>query len=120
MTFTLPFGKYKGWEPIEAPTDYLQWMIKTCKLSTGLKAAIRAELEARGVSLPTGPEVSAGAPPCKSCGNKIALVEWQTLADKRRMIRATCCRCGGFMGFLPQTDHNKDLADRDVGGWHRD
>ena len=46
----LPFGKFRGRNPRDVPdTDYLLWFLKTCKPSTGLRAAVRAELLRRGI-----------------------------------------------------------------------
>jgi uncharacterized protein (DUF3820 family) len=69
----LPFGKYRNRELTdpEIPADYLLWFLRTCDPSTGLRAALRQELRARGVKkadLPPDP----GPPPrparCRRCG----------------------------------------------------
>jgi uncharacterized protein (DUF3820 family) len=40
----LPFGKHRGRSPGDVPTDYLNWLLRTCKISPGLRAAVRDEL----------------------------------------------------------------------------
>jgi uncharacterized protein (DUF3820 family) len=35
----LPFGRHKG-QPLDTvPSDYLDWLLRSCKLSSGLRAA---------------------------------------------------------------------------------
>ena len=47
----MPFGKHKGQEIDDLPTDYLRWMIKNLTdLSYSLRTALEDQLEIRGVS----------------------------------------------------------------------
>jgi uncharacterized protein (DUF3820 family) len=50
-THVLPFGKHKGQELSSVPTDYLRWCLGNCKLSSGFRVAVVAELHALGVEL---------------------------------------------------------------------
>jgi hypothetical protein len=114
-THTLPFGKHRGKPPGDVPVDYLLWLVRTCKLSSGLRAAIRADLLAREVDedqLP--PEPQAQAPCCRRCGHAALRLAWQPLAgtESSRVIRADCRACGAFVYFAPQTPDNIALADR--------
>jgi hypothetical protein len=44
---SLPFGRHKG-EPLgQVPSHYLAWFLRECKPSTGLRAAVAAELTRR-------------------------------------------------------------------------
>jgi hypothetical protein len=46
------FGRHKG-EPLSAvPSDYLVWALSTVRMSRGFRAAVEAELAARGVAVP--------------------------------------------------------------------
>jgi uncharacterized protein (DUF3820 family) len=42
VTAGLPFGKHAGCPLPDVPTDYLQWVIRECKLSSGLRGAVAA------------------------------------------------------------------------------
>jgi hypothetical protein len=109
----LPFGRHKGQPPASVPTDYLEWLLRTCKLSSGLRAAVRAELVRRGVNpsqLP--PEPPAKAPPsCRRCRGREPSLSWQELGGGRRAIRANCQWCGRFVTFVAQTPGNVVRAD---------
>jgi hypothetical protein len=48
MEHFLPSGKFRGCVPRSVPKDYLDWFPRNCKPSSGLRAAIRAELVRRG------------------------------------------------------------------------
>jgi hypothetical protein len=43
----MPFGKYKGLLVEDVPTDYLEWMLETCRLRYSLREAVQCELTAR-------------------------------------------------------------------------
>src|SRR5262249_42894717 len=111
-----PFGKYSGQPPSAIQADYLLWMLKTCKLSSGLRAAVRAELLARAPPEPPLPPDPAPAPPpaCPRCGGGDLRRYWQRHAGgRRRAIRADCRRCGCYVCFLPQTAENVAAANAD-------
>jgi hypothetical protein len=114
----IPFGKHAGKSPADVPADYLVWMLRNCKLSTGLRAAIRADLIRRSVDSSKLPPEQEPAPPprCRRCGGMEMRLYWQELAGKgARTIRADCKRCGRFTTFVPQTAANvaqADAADR--------
>jgi hypothetical protein len=40
------------------------------------------------------------ARPCPGCGG-LPAYRWQRIADGRRQIRASCERCGRWLGFAP-------------------
>jgi hypothetical protein len=60
---TLPFGKHKGRPLGDVPGDYLRWMLRECKLSSGLRAAVGAELATRAPTLTPVASVWAEATP---------------------------------------------------------
>jgi uncharacterized protein (DUF3820 family) len=72
---SLPFGKYKGQPLAAVPSGYLHWVLETCKLSSGLRAAIAAELETRGIApprcrRPRSPNAPVAPVSIASSGNK--------------------------------------------------
>jgi hypothetical protein len=110
---TLPFGRHKG-SPLPAvPTPYLSWAYRTVKLSSGLRAAVRAELESRDDCPADLPEETAQKPhPCRRCGGVELRLTWQQLANTvSRVIRGDCRRCGQFVLFVTQTPENMAIAD---------
>jgi hypothetical protein len=110
---SLPFGRHRGWPLGEVPTDYLLWLLRTCKLSTGLQAAVRAELLSRPNCPPQlDPEPGPGPVRCRRCGGTDLRLYWQQLAGAGgRAIRADCRRCRRFVAFVPQTAANVAAAD---------
>src|SRR5579871_4786201 len=96
---TLPFGKHKDKLPGEVPTGYLLWMIRECKLSSGLRLDIGDELRRRNVEAPAPPPLKC-PPRCKRCPSEDFSVEWQEDRRGRRCLRATCS-CDLFLCFLP-------------------
>jgi hypothetical protein len=91
--------------------------------------AVRAELERRGVRAeapvteaprPTEPAPAAPVEPveptapltCAKCGPCYHRTTWQQNRDRRRVIRLSCARCGGFIRFLPQTEESVAEANR--------
>jgi hypothetical protein len=110
----IPFGKHRGKAPADVPADYLLWLLRACKLSTGLRGAIRSDLIRRGVDpsrLPPQPE-AAPPPNCRRCGSPEMRLYWQELGGQGgRTIRADCKRCRQFVAFVPQTPANVARAD---------
>jgi hypothetical protein len=94
------------------PTDYLHWLYRNCKLSSGLRAAVRAEL----LSRPDGPaclppEPASPPPECDRCHSRDVALSWQQVSNGGKRIRAECRRCGRFVKFLPETPENVAAAD---------
>jgi hypothetical protein len=88
----LPFGEYKDKPLAEAPSHYLVRVHGTCKLSSGLCAAVTDELARRGV------RVTAPAPPrplrtCPCHPDTKPICFWAGDSLGRRMIRAECRIC---------------------------
>jgi uncharacterized protein (DUF3820 family) len=98
---TLPFGKHKNRPLPEVPSDYLLWMARTCRLSTGLRAAVGAELAHRGLEVPSMPEPNPKIPLCARCGIESFAVCWQEVRSGERRIRAECMKCGRWLSWLP-------------------
>jgi hypothetical protein len=65
---TMPFGRHKGTPLADVPESYLGWPLPGCKLSSGLRAAVAAELERRGVRPPAA--AVKAEPDC--CGAKLS------------------------------------------------
>lgn len=106
----LPFGRHKGRPPAEVPTSYLNWLIRTVKLSSGLRAAVAAELQSRGSSVPPAP---APAPPrdCRTCPGAEILCLWGEARNGRRFIWGECSRCRRSVGHLPLVPPYTTRAD---------
>jgi hypothetical protein len=49
---------------------------------------------------------------CPRCGNPGRRLAWQAFSDGRRHIKATCNKCGTFVGYAPQTPQNVAEAER--------
>ena len=67
LSLVLPFGQHRGQPQCMVPTDYLTWLLATVKLSSGLRAAVTAEVEARGETAPPPPAPKL-PPVCCRCG----------------------------------------------------
>jgi hypothetical protein len=104
---------YKGCLLWQVPKDYLAWLLRTCKLSSGLRAAVRAELLHRGAdSSGLPPELPpASEPTCPRCGCRGMAYAWFEDRLKRRQVRRSCGRCGKHLGFAPQVPPYTTLAD---------
>ncbi len=103
---TIPFGKYRG-KPVDGvPSSYLQWVLRECKPSHGLRAAIARELTRRGagVPAPTVPPAAGQPPRCLRCPSAPALAMWQEDVRGNKRIRAECSRCRGFLCWAPQVE----------------
>jgi hypothetical protein len=111
----LPVGKHQRKPLSEVPVDYLRWYLDTCRVSSGLRAAIKQELVRRGAdpaSLPADPPRRLVA--CQRCGSREVRVSWQERRGDA-LLRGDCARCGHFVGWQPLTDENVAAADRTKG-----
>lgn len=115
MVHTMPFGKYKSVPVAAVPSDYLQWLAKVCKLSSGLRQAIAAELQARGATVPEPPAAKPPLP-CPHCGESKLAHHWLQTRNNRRQISRTCSRCKASLGFAPQVEPYIAEADSRVKG----
>lgn len=108
---TLPFGAHKGRPLPDVPADYLRWALAECKLSSGLYAAVAAELARRGLPVPPPPPPKP--PPACACCGPAGKVRYRWSADRlgRPHIRAECRRCRRFLGLAPQVEPYTQLAD---------
>jgi hypothetical protein len=97
----LPFGQYAGHALRDVPADYMNWLLRTCKLSHPLRQAIRQELVGRNDGGELPPEPAPKPLACPDCGSADARFYWTTQAGGRRAIRADCAVCGAFIRFAP-------------------
>lgn len=97
------FGRHRGKLVSEVDTGWLGWSLRQdkVKLSAGLRAAVAAELQRRGVEVPPVPPYTV--PPCRRCRGTEVRVTWQQTSDGTRRLRGTCGRCNGYLRFLPMT-----------------
>lgn len=100
----LSFGRHKGEPLTTVPTSYLDWCLRTVKLSTGLRLAVADELRRRGVQTPALPLPPPRA--CHRCGSADVRIVWHQHSDGRRQTHGTCQRCGGNCGAVPMTPEN--------------
>jgi hypothetical protein len=110
---TLPFGKHKGVPLCDVPDTYLTWVLRQCKLSSGLRTAVAEQLHARGIEPPE--PAPPAEPTCPRCGPAAGhRYHWQVDSLKRRHIKRTCTGCGQWQGFAPAVPpftEQADLAD---------
>jgi hypothetical protein len=107
---TLPFGMHKNVPVEEIPTDYLTWVLRECKLSSRLRAALAEELLSRGVQ----PPASRRTAPPRTCARHPGAglrCEWQEDCRGELRIRATCRQCKRFICFAPQTEFFVRMAN---------
>jgi hypothetical protein len=105
----LPFGKHKNVPLSAVPTDYLRWALATVKLSSGLAAAVVAELHSRNVDVK--PPAPNPPPKCPRCKEQTAIsYSWHEDSAGRRRIKRTC-RCGRDLGFAPHVEPYVGMAD---------
>jgi hypothetical protein len=104
----LPFGRWKGRALGEVDVSYLQWVAHEVKLSTGIRAAVEAELQRRGVAVPEGPPP---APPPSCCGSSELRYTWHQFSNGTMQVRRSCPRCGRSLGFAPRQSPYTDYAD---------
>ena len=116
--FVMPFGKHARRPLADVPRDYLAWVLRTVKLSSGLRAAVAAELVRRGIQAPPPPPPPPAEKPLQSCGRCGSVepprLSWHEIADGRRQIRRTCPHCETFRGFAQQVPLNVAAADRNA------
>lgn len=110
MEHALPFGKHRGRPPREVPSDYLAWLLRETKLSSGLRAAVAGELRQRGWPVPDEPPPEP-SPCCRHCGGTALRRTWHEHAGGARQVRGDCARCGKYVAFLPLTPANVAAAD---------
>jgi hypothetical protein len=99
-TITLPFGKYKDKPLALVPATYLAWVLRRVKLSSGLRAAVVAELDRNCFPAPPPPPPR----PLRSCplhpGTRPVCL-WAEDTLGRRLIRAECPECGRWVDTPP-------------------
>lgn len=111
----LYFGRHQGKPLGEIDLGYLQWALRECKLSSGLQAALTAEVERRGGTAPPTPPPSV-APTCRRCvmvGGGVRL-SWLQQRNGTRAIRRTCDVCGASLGAASAPPENIALADKNA------
>jgi hypothetical protein len=108
---TLPFGRHKHQPLPSIPGDYLRWLMREHKLSSGLRAAVAGELVRRGLTPPEPPEPPP-LPPCRHCGHRAVRLSWQEDVRGHRRIRVVCWRCHRFIMFAPHVEPYISEADR--------
>jgi hypothetical protein len=95
----LPFGRHRG-QPLSAvPSSYLAWLLREVKLSSGLRAAVAAELAGRGIGVPPPPPFVPAA--CRRCGPAGHSFRWAQDRRGGRRVRVQCGRCHAYLGFAP-------------------
>jgi hypothetical protein len=109
---SLPFGRHKGAPLADVPASYLQWALRECKLSSGLRAGLAAELARRGIKAPPQPPPP---PPlaCQRCPppHPGLVARWQEDCNGGRRIRGECARCRHWVTYLPQVEPYVSQAD---------
>jgi hypothetical protein len=112
MTITaLPFGKHRGHPLADVPVGYLTWVLRECKLSSGLRLAVADELRRRNVRPPV-PTVPP-PPACSDCGPAAGVgYTWAEDRRGRKYIHRQCSACGRWLGHAPLRPQYVVLADR--------
>ena len=111
----MPFGKHAG-KPLSAvPTGYLSWALANCRLSSGIRSAIGAELRGRGEPAPVTD--TAALPTCPTCpnGGDIAY-SWDRDSIGRPVIRRRCRTCGRKLSLAVEMGEAMALANAAEGG----
>jgi hypothetical protein len=109
----MPFGKYKDKPLAEVPSPYLSWLLRECKLSSGLRAAVADELSRRSINAPAAP------PPrpivrCRQHPDAEPLCYWMQDRLGRRRIRAECSHCRRMVDHPPIVEPYVSMADRNA------
>lgn len=110
MVAFLPWGRHKGVPLPDVPTSYLQWALRECRLSSGLRAAVAGELARRGIAAPPLP-TPRPVPPCRHCGTAGFVARWQEDRRGARRLRAECAACRRWRTFLPEVPPYLDEAN---------
>jgi hypothetical protein len=108
-TVSLPFGRHQGKALAEVPADYLQWLLRSIKLSSGVRGAVAGELTRRGIQAPDPsprPEPRCGRHP--AAGFRCL---WGEDTIARKFIRAECVRCRQSLGIMPKVEPYVSQAD---------
>jgi hypothetical protein len=111
---------YTGQALRSIPSDYLAWSLRTCKLSTPLRTAVRAELLSRHDCPRLPPEPTPKPLLCPERGSADARLYWQEQASGRKALRADCAQCGSFIKFAAQTKENVALAAQTMAAGERE
>src|SRR5262249_10989822 len=107
---TIPFGKHKGRPLEDVPTDYLEWLRRSVKLSSGLRLAVAGALRTPGGDVPAeAPTPPPARPRCRPEG-KVSY-SWLQKRDGQRAIRRECRSCGAWLGFAPLQEPYVSIAD---------
>jgi hypothetical protein len=105
----LYFGRHKGQPLPDVPSDYLSWVLREVKLSSGLRNAVADELARRGVEPPPAPPVPT--PTCWHCKGRQFRHRWHIDAIGRRRVRRECLHCRRWAGFAPNVEPFTTEAD---------
>jgi hypothetical protein len=105
----LPFGRHKDSPLSVVPTDYLRWVMREVKLSSGLRASVAAELASRSIQAPDPPPRSE--PRCSDHPSAGYRALWGEDSLGRRFIRSECRLCHRALGNLPQREPYTGMAD---------
>jgi hypothetical protein len=106
----MPFGKYRGVPLGTVPEGYIRWALRECKLSSGLRSALSAELTLRGVEVPPAPPPRP-LPSCPRCPGVKPLLYWLQDSLGRKRIKIECARCHRPNGFAPTASPYVEEAD---------
>jgi uncharacterized protein (DUF3820 family) len=106
----LPFGKHRGKTVADVPSDYLSWLLRNVRLSSGLRLAVTDVLRSRGVQVAPPPPVPP-EPVCPDCGldTRIFYGWLETSNGERRIQRL--CGCGRALGLAPHIEPYLSLAE---------
>jgi hypothetical protein len=110
---SLPFGKHKGRPLPQVPSGYLQWLIRECKLSSGMRSAVADELRHRNIDAPA-PAPPRPLRPCRDHPDAELLLLWMEDRLGRRRIRAECSMCRRPADYPPCVPPYSTQADANV------
>jgi hypothetical protein len=110
VSLAVPFGRHKDKPLGEVPSSYLQWLIRECKLSSGLRAAVADELRRRNLDAPA-PAPPRPLRPCRDHPQATLVCRWFEDALGRRRVRADCAVCHRHTDYPPCVPPYTTLAD---------